>query len=68
MNEDLDTDWINEIENIEKDNDIFYMEKINEITLIYLYINNKGIRGRYNSKTSIMRQRNCLTVERRNSI
>ena len=43
MNEELDTEWINEIENIEKDNDIFYKEKINEITLIFLYINNNEL-------------------------
>ena len=43
MEEELDTTWINNIEEIEKDNDIFYKEKINEITLIFLYINNNEV-------------------------
>ena len=41
--EELDITWINDIEDIEKDNDIFYKEKINEITLIFLYINNNEV-------------------------
>lgn len=41
--EELDITWINDIEDIEKDNDIFYKEKINEITLIFLYINNNQV-------------------------
>ena len=43
MEEKLDLTWIDNIENIEKDNDIFYKEKINEITLIFLYINNNEV-------------------------
>jgi hypothetical protein len=39
----LDTNWIDSIEEIENDNDIFYKEKINEITLIFLYINNNEV-------------------------
>ena len=29
MEDQLDTDWINELENIEKDNDIFYKVRLN---------------------------------------
>ena len=43
MEEELDITWVNNIEDIEKDNDIFYKEKINEITLIFLYINNNEV-------------------------
>ena len=43
MEEELDLTWINNLENIEKDNDIFYKEKINEITLIFIYINNNEV-------------------------
>ena len=43
MEEELDLTWVNNIEDIEKDNDIFYKEKINEITLIFLYINNNEV-------------------------
>ena len=41
----LDTNWIDSIEEIEKDNDILYKEKIDEITLIFLYINNNEVQN-----------------------
>ena len=40
MEEELDVNWINEIDDIEKNNDIFYKEKINEIAIIFIYVNN----------------------------
>ena len=45
MEDELDTDWINELENIEKDNDIFYKEPINSITVCFLYIHNKELKS-----------------------
>ena len=44
MEDELDTSWINELENIEKENDIFYKEPINFITVCFLYIHNKDLK------------------------
>lgn len=45
MEDELDTNWINELENIEKDNDIFYKEPVNCITVCFLYIHNKELKN-----------------------
>ena len=50
MEDELDTSWINELENIEKDNDIFYKEPINFITVCFLYIHNKDLKKINSSK------------------
>ena len=44
MEDELDDSWINELENIEKDNDIFYKEPTNFITVCFLYIHNNDLK------------------------
>jgi len=40
LDETFDIEWAKQFKEIEKEYDVFYKEKINQITIFYLYVNN----------------------------
>ena len=63
INDDFDTDWINEFEKVDKDYAIFYLEDLNYVKVTIVYVNNNNELEKIKEEKLFLQKSNNISRE-----